>query len=126
MEDHHRVPSAGASGFLSTLPSPGTESKRWGRIVRSRGREKAPGEARGGGGRFVGRLVWLAAGRSPGSCCVLGEAGKRAASRMLPGPRRRVYESVHGGEGQGVCTARARRAPERVPVAAAQRARAAG
>lgn len=53
---------------------------------------------------------------------MLGEAGKRAASGMLPGPARRVYESVHGGEAQGVCTARAGRAPHSAPVPAAQRA----
>lgn len=50
----------------------------------------------------------------------------RAASRMLPGLRQRVYACVHGGEVQGVCTARAGRAPLLAPDAAANKTSAAG
>nr|CAI9700506.1 unnamed protein product [Rangifer tarandus platyrhynchus] len=45
-----------------------------------------------------------------------GASGVRPKSSL---PGRRVYVCVHGGEVQGVCTARAGRAPVRPPSSAA-------
>lgn len=58
---------------------PGQPLARWGLRSRSGAEGCLPG------GCCAARLVWLAAGRSPGSGCAQGRAGRRAASRMLPG-----------------------------------------
>lgn len=87
----------GAAGDRGSA-RPGLVQARWGAKGRRRRRAVSPGS------RFSGRLVWLPAGRSPGSCQAGGEAPARA----------RRGESVHGKQGgregrreeaPGVCTA---------------------
>lgn len=110
MEVHDPAPSTGEPprGVGAGAPpgfGPVGRLRGGGGCSRSGERDVTPGDG------FAAKLVWLAAGRSLGSGGAQGRAGRRAASRMLPGPGRRVYECVHGGEVQGVCTARAGQAP---------------
>lgn len=124
MEVHGWVPSTGKQPRRVGARAPGFGPDRrlrgGGGCSRSRERDVSPRDC------FAARLVWLAAGRSLGSGGAQGRAGRRAASRMLRGPGRRVYVCVHGGEVQGVCTARAGRAPVPAPGAAADNTNAAG
>lgn len=95
MEDHDWVPSDGKQpcGVGARAPGFGPNGHLRGGGACSRSREGgvSPGDC------FAARLVWLAAGRSPGRGGAQGRAGRRAASRMLLGPGRRVYVCARWG-----------------------------
>lgn len=105
MEDHDGVPSAGKQPCGVGAGEPG-----FGPNGRLRGGGGCSRSGEGGvstGGCFAARLVWLAAGRSPGSGGAQGRAGRRAASRMPgPGPARVRVCTV------GRCKACARHGPD--------------
>lgn len=108
MEDHDWVPSDGKQpcGVGARAPGfgPNGHYRGGGACSRSREGDVSPGDC------FAARLVWLAAGRSPGSG---GAQGRRGGARPAgcSWARAGACTCVHGGEVQGVCTARARRAP---------------
>lgn len=54
----------------------------------------------------------------PGSGCAVEDAWEARSEQDALGPGRRVYVCVHGGEVQGVCTARADARPVRPPSSA--------
>lgn len=95
MEVHDPVPSTGKQPRSVGARAPGFgpdgRLRGGGGCSRSRERDVSPRDC------FAARLVWLAAGRSLGSGGAQGRAGRRAASRMLPGPGRRVYVCARWG-----------------------------
>ena len=117
MEDRYRVQSAGkepwGAGARASGVRPNSSLPGGVRILALPGRGCLPGAV-------TQRGLFGSQQGAPGGAVVQWRTpGRRAVSRMLPGPGRRVYVCVHGGEVQGVCTARAGRAPVRPPSSAA-------